>query len=72
MPEIVENKMVLDWPWDELDSLREDNDSIDNLLRCEYCNEKIKQFRSLHIPSGKKMVWICDRCIEDMKEVTGY
>lgn len=55
-----------------VDSLWEDNDSIDNLPQCECCNEKIKQFRALHILSGNKRVWICDRCIEDMKEAIGY
>lgn len=64
--EQIENKMVVDWAWKDFDSDRDD------LPRCECCEEYIKQFRALHILSGKKRVWICDRCIEDMKELTGY
>lgn len=66
MVEAVENKMVVDAAWPEYDS------KYDDLPRCECCEEKIKQFRALHILSGKKRIWLCDRCIEDMKEVTGY
>lgn len=66
MIEMIENKMVVDAAWDEDDS------RYDDLPRCECCEEKIKQYRALHILSGKKRVWICDRCIEDMKEVTGW
>lgn len=62
----IENKMVVDAAWDE------DDLGCDNIPQCECCEEKIKQFRALHILFGKKRVWICDRCIEDMKEVTGY
>lgn len=63
--EQVENRMVVDSLW-------EDDSKYDDIPVCECCEEKIKQFRALHIISGKKMIWICDRCIEDMKEVTGY
>lgn len=63
--EQIENRMVLDSQWTEC----ENNES---LPVCECCEEKIKQFRALHILSGKKRVWICDSCIEDMKEVTGW
>lgn len=64
--EQVENRMVVDAVW-------EDNDSrYDDIPTCECCEEKIHQFRALHILSGKKRVWICDRCIEDLKEVTGF
>lgn len=66
MIEMIENKMVVDAAWNEDDS------RYDDLPRCECCEEKIKQFRALHILSGRKRVWICDRCIEDMKEVTGW
>lgn len=68
MPYSVENRMVADseWEW------KEKAFGYDELPRCECCEEKIKQFRALHILSGKKRIWICDRCIEDMKEVTGY
>lgn len=62
----IENKMVVDAAWDE------DNSQYDELPRCECCEERIMQYRALHILSGKKRVWICDRCIEDIKEVTGY
>ena len=64
--EQVENRMVVDAVWEDGDS------GYDELPRCECCEEKIKQFRALHILSGKSWVWICDRCIEDMKEVTGF
>lgn len=64
--EHIENRMVIDELWEHciLDNVE--------LPRCECCEEKIQQFRALHILSGKKRVWICDRCVEDMKEVTGY
>lgn len=61
----IENRMALDEAWP-------DYERDENLPVCECCEEKIQQFRALHILSGKKRVWICDRCIEDMKEVTGY
>ena len=65
MVERVENRMVVDseWPQYEAD---------ESLPTCECCGGKIKQFRALHILSGKKRVWICDRCIEDMKENIGF
>lgn len=62
----IENKMVVDTAWDE------DSSRYDDLPRCECCEEKIKQYRAAHILSGRKRIWLCDRCIEDMKEVTGY
>lgn len=61
----IENRMVIDSQWPEYEN-------NENLPVCECCEEKIKQFRALHIMSGKKRVWICDRCIEDLKEVTGW
>lgn len=62
----VENRMVVDAEW-------EDNDPrYDGIPTCECCEEKIKQYKALHILSGNKWVWICDRCIEDMREVTGF
>lgn len=63
--EQIENRMVIEseWPEEEPD---------DRIPKCECCEEKIKQFRALRILSGKKKVWICDRCIEDLKEVTGF
>lgn len=48
------------------------DDLYDDVPVCACCEEVIEQFRALHIMSGKKKVWICDRCIEDMKEVTGW
>lgn len=64
--EQVENRMVVDAVW-------ENNDPrYDDIPICDCCEDKIQQFRALHILSGKKRVWICDRCIEDMKEVTGW
>ncbi len=65
MPYQIENRMVMDSQWPE-------DESDENLPACECCEEKIRQFCALHILSGKKRVWICDRCIEDLKEVTGY
>ena len=62
--EQVENRMVVDSQWEDAPGW--------DLPVCECCEEKIQQFRALHILSGKKRVWICDRCIEDMKEVTGW
>lgn len=64
--EEIENRMVLD------SELEHSKRYESELPRCECCEEKIKQFRALHILSGKKRVWVCDRCIEDMKEVTGW
>lgn len=65
MPYRIENRMVVDSQWPEY------GPDV-KLPVCECCEEKIQQFRALHILSGKKRVWICDRCIEDMKEVTGW
>ncbi len=62
---MIENPMIIDSQWPEFE-----NDEA--LPVCECCEEKIRQFRALHILSGKKWVWICDRCIEDLKEVTGF
>lgn len=59
----IENRMVMDSAWPE----REEDE---NLPTCACCEEKIRQFQALHILSGKKRIWICDRCIEDMKEST--
>lgn len=61
----IENRMVVDSEW-------QDCEEKENLPVCECCEEKIKQFRALCILSGKKRVWICDGCIEDLKEVTGF
>lgn len=62
----IENPMVVDSLW-------EDNDSnCENLPTCGCCMENIRQYRALHILSGKKKIWICDRCIEDMKELIGH
>ncbi len=55
-----------------MDSECPDREDSEKLPVCECCEEKIKQFRALHILSGNKRVWICDRCIDDMKEVTGW
>ena len=63
----VENPMVADSQWPEYE-----NEEDEKLPICECCEEKIKQFKALHIFSGKKRIWLCDGCIEDMKEVTGY
>lgn len=60
----IENHMVLDSHWP-------DREKDDDLPVCDCCEERIRQFTALHIPYGKKRVWICDRCIEEMKEVTG-
>lgn len=61
----IENRMVVDSEWPEYEGKEE-------LPVCECCEEVIRQFRALHILSGKKRVWICDGCIEDLKEVTGW
>lgn len=62
----LENRMVIDseWEWP--------NQPLENIPVCECCEEKIRQFRALRILSGTRKIWICDGCIEDMKEVTGY
>lgn len=62
---MIENRMVVDSQWPDYEDDK-------NLPVCDCCEEKIRQYRALHILSGKKRVWICDKCIEDMKEVTGY
>lgn len=63
--EQIENRMAVDALWD-------DNSMNDDIPTCDCCEEKIKQYRALHILSGSSRVWICDRCIEDLKEVTGW
>lgn len=63
----MENRMVVDAQWTEYE--REEDEK---LPICDCCEEKIRQFRALHILSGKKKVWLCDRCIEVLKEVTGW
>lgn len=60
----VENRMVMDSEWPESPK--------EPLPECECCREEIRQPTALHILSGKRRVWICDRCIEDLKEPTGY
>lgn len=62
----LENRMVIDELWEHC--ILDDAE----LPRCECCEEKIRQFRALRILSGTRKIWICDGCIEDMKEVTGY
>lgn len=42
------------------------------LAVCGCCEEVIRQERALHILSGRRRMWICDRCIDDMMEDTGY
>lgn len=42
------------------------------LYICACCEEVIRQERALHIMVGKQKRWICDRCVEDMMEDTGY
>lgn len=66
MPEQIENRMVVDAVW------RDDDPRIDDLPMCDCCEETIGQFRALRILSGRRWIWMCDRCIEDMKEVTGW
>ncbi len=39
---------------------------------CGRCEERIRQERALRILSDRKKIWVCDRCIEDMTEYTGY
>lgn len=43
-----------------------------NLPACYCCEDTIRQRKALHIFSGRKRVWMCDRCIEDFKELTGF
>ena len=62
----IENRMVVDSEWSRLNSPR------GGIAVCECCEESIKQFRALRILSGTRKIWICDRCIEDMKEVTRW
>lgn len=62
----LENRMVIDSEWERQDQ------PLENIPVCECCEEKIMQFRALRILNGSRKIWICDRCIEDMKEVTGY
>lgn len=63
----MENRMVVDAQWTEYEG-----EEDEKLPICDCCEEKIRQFRALHILSGKKKVWLCDRCIEDLKGVTGW
>lgn len=64
MPEMIENRMVVDSEWGE---------SAEKFLPiCKCCEEKIEQFRALRILYGREKIWLCDRCIEGLKEVTGY
>lgn len=64
--EMVENRMVVDSEWETKDA------DYERLPTCECCEERIRQYKALHILSGKKRIWICDRCIEDLKETIGY
>lgn len=61
----IENRMLVDSEWPG-------NLIYAEIPQCECCGDEIKQYMALRILSGKKRVWICDRCIEDMKEVTGW
>lgn len=39
---------------------------------CDCCEEAIQQEKALHLFNGKRKVWICDRCIDDLKEYTRF
>lgn len=65
---VVENRMADDAQWDALERIRGE----DRLPVCDCCEERIIQEEALHIIYGKKRVWLCDRCIRDLTEPTGY
>lgn len=64
--EQIENRMAVDSEW------RDSQPENKMLPVCECCEERIRQRKALNILSGRRRVWICDRCIEDLKEYTGY
>ena len=63
--EDIENRMAVD-------SQRPESENYEKLPVCECYGEEIEQFMALHILSGNKKIWICNKCIESMKEETGY
>lgn len=63
----MENRMVVDAQWREYEG-----EEDEKLPICNCCEERIKQFRALPLFTGKNRIWLCDRCIEDLKEVTGW
>lgn len=64
----IENRMVADPGW----AILEGRHSEGMLPVCGCCEERIMQEKALHILSGRKKIWVCDRCIEDLTEPTGY
>ena len=61
----IENRMVVDSQWPN-------SESDEKLPVCKCCEEKIQQYSALHILCDRERIWICDRYIENMQEVTGY
>ena len=64
----IENRMVVDSEWKPLEKGMQGS----GFPVCGCCEEGIRQEKALHILSGMRKVWICDRCIEDLMEHTGY
>lgn len=62
----IENRMVVDPEWKALEK------RMSGLVICGCCEEDIHQEKALHILNSGRKVWICDRCIEDLMESTGY
>ena len=62
---MMENRMVLNTGW-----TRKRAEIAAPV--CYYCEQLIRQEKALPILLGKRRVWLCDECIEDNKEWTGF
>lgn len=64
MQKELENRMADDSQWRK--------EYRPELPICYCCDDPIRQEKALHIYSGGQKIWMCDRCINDYKERTGY
>lgn len=61
---MLENRMVR--------NIEKDFSHTESRAVCDCCEEAIRQEKALHLFNGKRKMWICDRCIDDLKEYTGF
>lgn len=67
---MIENRMVIASEWSRIENTVS-KEILKRLPVCDCCKETILQNKALHIISGYKKNWMCDRCIEDCKQDTG-
>lgn len=67
---LVENRTVSDDVWKRFENPIPP-DVFNSLPVCYYCEDKIIQPKAFTCFSYGKRIWVCNRCIEDLKEDTG-